>query len=462
MNVACIDILQTQGSLQNTGKITDCAIQGDGFFVLTDGQREWYTRAGNFNMERDGRLVNPSNGLMVRGWTADTLGNINTNAPADEIQLPVGRIIAPLATTEMEFGGLLHPAINGDLEYTAMTVTDGVSAESATIQFTVTPIDFYQYTVTPTTNTPGVTIGGAGSPFTITLDAAGNVLFPANPGPQFTVTFPSAQTVVIQTPDDGGGGNVLTVTSPGDTATGGVTDFEPVQPLVTTTRVYDSLGIDHTITTTITKTATNNWSWSCVNELGTPVGDGALSFDNTGRLIGATTVLSAPDWIAWTPLGANPLRITPDFSNIRQDAEMPLQELNVSPTEINTPRQDGYAAGHLQGFNIDKLGVIIGVFSNGQNQNLGQLAVANFTNPGGLIRSGDTMFEESNNSGPAMIGRAGNSGRGLVTPGAIEMSNVDLSAEFTDMITTERGFQANSRIITTSDEMLQELVNLKR
>ena len=118
--------------------------------------------------------------------------------------------------------------------------------------------------------------------------------------------------------------------------------------------------------------------------------------------------------------------------------------------------------GQLDSINIDKVGRIVGVFSNGMNQNLGQMAIAYFTNPGGLTRSSDTLFEESSNSGTAQIGQAGQGGRGQVTPGAIEMSNVDLSQEFTDMITTERGFQANSRIITTSDEMLQELVNLKR
>ncbi|MCL6588484.1 MAG: flagellar hook protein FlgE [Firmicutes bacterium] len=463
MNVACIDILQTQGSLQNTGKITDCAIQGDGFFILTDGQREWYTRAGNFQMERDGRLVCPSNGLLVRGWMADSVGNINTNASPTEIQLPVGQIIAPLATTEMELSGLLHPAINGDLSYTALNCVEPISGANCSVQITITPTGFNTYSWTLTTNPAVATIAnGTG---TITIDPVTNLVTAVtNPGGPPTIDLladalpPETVTIPVIGAANGGTFTIGGAFTPA-TAQGA---FDPVQPLVTSTTVYDSLGVDHVVTTTITKIATNSWSWSSSNELGTVVGNGVLSFDNNGKLIGATTVLSSPDWITWTPVGANTLRIVPDFSGIRQDAEAPLREVNVSPTEIISPYQNGYAAGHLQGFNIDKLGVIVGVFSNGINQNLGQLALANFNNPGGLIRSGDTLFEESNNSGPAMIGRAGNSGRGLVTPGAIEMSNVDLSAEFTDMITTERGFQANSRIITTSDEMLQELVNLKR
>jgi flagellar hook protein FlgE len=166
--------------------------------------------------------------------------------------------------------------------------------------------------------------------------------------------------------------------------------------------------------------------------------------------------------MTFTPPGANLLSIVPNFSAIMQVAEKPLTKAYISPTEISSPIQDGYPAGMLQGYDIDNAGIVTGVFSNGRNLNLAQIAIANFTNPGGLTQAGDTMFEESNNSGAAQVGAAGRNGRGLVTPGAIEMSNVDLSAEFTDMIVTERGFQSNSRIITTSDEMLQELVNLKR
>ncbi|HEX3032844.1 MAG TPA: flagellar hook-basal body complex protein, partial [Bacillota bacterium] len=106
--------------------------------------------------------------------------------------------------------------------------------------------------------------------------------------------------------------------------------------------------------------------------------------------------------------------------------------------------------------------VVTGIFSNGFSKELGQVGIASFNNPGGLIKVGDNIFKRSNNSGLEQIGIANTGGRGSITPGALEMSNVDLSQEFTDMITTQRGFQANSRIITTSDEMLQELVNLKR
>ena len=124
--------------------------------------------------------------------------------------------------------------------------------------------------------------------------------------------------------------------------------------------------------------------------------------------------------------------------------------------------QDGYEPGSLDSYNIDGNGLITGEFSNGVNTPIGKIAMAVFNNPGGLRKEGDSLYYPSNNSGDPQVGTAGTGGRGLMISSSLEMSNVDLSEEFTNMIITQRGFQANSRIITVSDEMLQELVNLKR
>jgi flagellar hook protein FlgE len=124
--------------------------------------------------------------------------------------------------------------------------------------------------------------------------------------------------------------------------------------------------------------------------------------------------------------------------------------------------QDGYPMGYLESFKIDQSGVITGVYSNGTNRAIGQVALAGFTNPGGLEKAGENTYEVSNNSGEARIDAAGIAGKGKIIAGALEMSNVDLAEQFTDMIVTQRGFQANSRTITTSDQMIQELLTLKR
>jgi flagellar hook protein FlgE len=131
-------------------------------------------------------------------------------------------------------------------------------------------------------------------------------------------------------------------------------------------------------------------------------------------------------------------------------------------TEARVSASDGSAAGILSSYTVSNTGQIVGVFSNGLKQTLGQLALANFNNVNGLEKIGDSMFRSTVNSGLAQVGAAGSAGLGLITNGALEMSNVDLAQEFTNLVIAQRGFQANSRIITTSDEILQELVNLKR
>ena len=124
--------------------------------------------------------------------------------------------------------------------------------------------------------------------------------------------------------------------------------------------------------------------------------------------------------------------------------------------------QDGYPMGYLESFAIDNSGTIVGTFSNGVKEPLAKVAMAVFANAGGLTKEGETKFSYSLNSGEPNIGEAGKGGRGKINAGLLEMSNVDLAEEFTNMIITQRGFQANSRTITTSDQMLQELLTLKR
>jgi flagellar hook protein FlgE len=124
--------------------------------------------------------------------------------------------------------------------------------------------------------------------------------------------------------------------------------------------------------------------------------------------------------------------------------------------------QDGYTMGYMENFKVDQSGIITGVFSNGTNRVLGQVALASFTNQGGLEKAGDNTFRVSTNSGAANVGPSGIAGKGKIIAGTLEMSNVDMAEQFTDMIVTQRGFQANSRTIQTADQLLQELLTLKR
>lgn len=224
------------------------------------------------------------------------------------------------------------------------------------------------------------------------------------------------------------------------TATVGDTVVKPVE-------VFDSLGNTHSVTITFTNTGTNAWDWTAGGPAGI-TGNGTMTFDTSGLFVAQT---GGP--IQFSPAGANAVSITPDFSQLTQFS---------SATTVAATDRDGYAMGTLESFTIDNRGVVTGGYSNGLSQALAQVAVAAFANPAGLFKRGGNMLAESNNSGMKQIGEAGTGGRGTIAPGSLEMSNVDLSREFTNMIVIQRGFQANSRVITTSDEMLQELVNLKR
>jgi flagellar hook protein FlgE len=680
VSVASISVKQSQGNLQNTGKTTDMALQGNGFFVVAEGASQYYTRAGNFDLDSKGNLVSDSSGLKVQGWTADHKGNVDTNSPVSGIQLPIGKTIAPIATTTIQYQDNLNAYTNGKLNYgTSISLVDA-NQKPVTLSVELTPVkdafNTYNYsilpangmgditsgnstgkitldefgiiksispggrlTVTPTGGSPIVVelpkvnqknggffnINPVGNPQTLPLAAfkgagtygplnmvdqdgnsltlkytvsstggnsykwavaadggtvtsgsigtfdwtagtgvtnvsdgatiiqsnAGNTIHieaPINGGaPTFNVvenapveadwggigagtknlTFmdssnpPIAVSVPVEITGPGGAsGTTYTYTVKGPLTNGklisaGTGQFDwdgskvtnstsskivvqstnglevditpplngdssgnaifrqvPAKPViatflsppetVTSTKVYDSLGVPHTMTTRTHRTGTNQWGWTATEDSGLPItnGSGTLNFDTrTGY------VTNTPGGaMVFAPVGADPVSITPDFTKVTQgytaDVTNDANEWPLSTFE--GPTQDGYPLGVLTGYNIDNSGKVVGVFSNGMNQDLAQVSVATFTNPGGLLRTGETMFRESSNSGSAQIGQAGVGSRGTIAAGSQEMSNVDLSQEFTEMIVTERGFQANSKIISTSDEMLQTLVNLKQ
>jgi flagellar hook protein FlgE len=228
--------------------------------------------------------------------------------------------------------------------------------------------------------------------------------------------------------------------------------------------VFDSLGNSIPVTLTFTKTALNAWSWAAtVPAPATTAAAGTVTFNDDGTL---QTLTGTPISIDPGTGAGNPINgaagITLDFGT--PTAASPGVFAGITQTSASsdvTPRsQDGYAAGSLSNISIDASGKVVGTFSNGTVQDLAQVMVAEFNNPGGLVRVGDNAYEISGNSGsPAVVTPGKNSS---IVSGSLEQSNVDLSDEFTKMILSQRGFQANARVITTSDEFLQEVVNLKR
>lgn len=241
---------------------------------------------------------------------------------------------------------------------------------------------------------------------------------------------------------------------------------DPAQLIVPIT-VYDSLGNDYKIEVEFRKTAINatdpistEWTWSIPN--GTEFISGAtgkIKFDSNGDIVtDDPTNFNISPTINIIPIaaatGAAPFTVKLDFSK----TSMFAAENSVKATNV-----DGYPAGSFVTCSIGADGVIIGVYSNGKQQPLGLIGLAVFENPAGLEKVGNNMFAATSNSGDFNKAlKAGVDGAGMLNPGTLELSNVDLASEFTEMIITQRAFQANSRVITASDEMLMELANLKR
>lgn len=363
VGVGSIDSLMSQGSLQTTGQVTDLAISGNGFFVLKEGGKFLYTRAGNFDFDAQGYMVSKTTGQRVQGWLPDATTGLMPSRDVStitDLQIPLTDKALAKPTDLIKFDQALNSlAANGDVHKTAVKVYDSLG-NSHILDVTLTKSATNEWTIDVTsadTNVPSPLIGGPGNPASIQFNPDGTLNYTA----------------------------------------GGFT----------------------------------------------PPAAYELSFD--------------ADFSYYTNDGT-PQTLRFDLSKITQVA---MSGVN-NQSNLRAYEQDGYEAGDLEGINIDNTGMVTAFYTNGQQKAVGQVAMATFANPAGLLRDQNSNWTESNNSGMARFGAPGTADRGEIAPSRLEMSNVDLSSEFTEMIVTQRGFQANSRTITTTDELLQELVNLKR
>ena len=211
--------------------------------------------------------------------------------------------------------------------------------------------------------------------------------------------------------------------------------------------VYDSLGNPITIDINLQRTSANNWTWTASGPDGA-AGTGAFDFSSTGAFKGVTTA----GQITLTPTdGSAAMTIAPDFSGSTQYG---------GTTTLTPQSQNGYPAATLQSLSVGASGKVTGTFSNGHTMTLAQVAVATFPNPEGLLQTGQGMYQAANNSGLPTVGIAGTGGAGTIASGSLEGSNVNLARQFTNMISAERGFQANAQVVTVANTVLQTLVQL--
>jgi flagellar hook protein FlgE len=245
----------------------------------------------------------------------------------------------------------------------------------------------------------------------------------------------------------------------------------------TTMTVYDDLGGAHTLDIYFRKTADNTWDWYGLvagDDTADPaaagtnvqVGTGTLTFNNdpTAATVGALDGVSA-NTVSVNFAGiASAQTITVNFGTSLADGGTGLDGVSqfASPENVSSQTQDGYASGDFSGITIDGEGVVMGLYTNGQKLALSQMAIAKFRSNDGLGRAGQSLWIDTRDSGSAAYGTAGSGGRGSTSSGSLEASNVDLAEEFVGLIQHQRSFSANSKTITTADEMLQELINIKR
>ncbi len=340
----------TQGNITSTNNSLDIAINGGGFFRMSNNGSVTFSRNGQFQMDKLGYIVDAENKRLT-GYTANANGVLSTGAPA-EININSADL-TPLASTKVT--GLFN------------------------------------------------------------LDST-------------KPTLPAAS-------------------------------FNPADPATyhnsTAITVYDSLGNSHTLQSFFVKTAPGTWNvFTTVDNVSTPALPGStatMTFTGTGV---NPTIAPATPAVTFTPTtgATGPQSVVLDYSGTTQFG---------SAFSVNSLSQDGYTSGHLAGFNVGKDGKIVGRYTNGQSNILGQVVLANFSNPNGLQQLGNNAWSESSTSGPALVSTPNSGSLGVLQSSAVEDSNVDLTAELVNMITAQRVYQANAQTIKTQDQLLQTLVNLR-
>jgi flagellar hook protein FlgE len=491
------------GSLEETGKDTDLAVDGDGFFIVQGNGAQKYTRDGSFTLNASNQLVT-SGGDFVQGYGVDANNNIIPST-LKNITIPVGSLTTAQATSNATLTGNLNAGgvvaqntavydtdqftlaggagtpTGGDALINLVNASDGTSPFAAgqtltvngkkgadgtavsatlTVNNTTTLDDltsFIQNGLGIDPNVPTTTAGAPGVSL-VTTGSNINLHIISNTGSDNYLTLDN-QLIDAST---GGGSPTTPFTVTQDTTDPGTasTAVGEGESTAATAVVYDSLGtaVNLNVTTVFegNTPAGNQWRFyvSSPQNVGgdSVIGNGTLTFDDNGRLTGSTgTTIN----INRTGTGAtSPLGIKLDFGQVTS--------LTSTSSDLKVSDQDGLAFGSLSTFAIGQDGVITGSFTNNQQRVLGQVALATFNDPQGLVDQGSNEYTAGASSGLAIVSAPGQLGSGLIQAGKLEQSNVDLSTEFTNLIIATTGFSAASRVITTSDQLITDLLNSSR
>lgn len=421
------------GSAETTGNPFDIRINGESFFVVSDGNTQFYTRSGAFTVDANGTLCMSSNGYTVQGYgVTDNKGEqqINTSALVPlKIMSPTNKTSDPMATSKGYLTGIVDS--NSDaLTQTTGQVVDMKIYDNEGYRYTV------KYKLKPSPDDTNPTKGAFKLTVTDILDSNGVSIFreqkPADG------TNPAESDDVYNTKKEAFFTKAL-----------GIEGSEEAKNTGGIVLQFDTK--DGTMKGPFSDRANGE-------KLGFKLNLNALLSNAAAVATGSDADGLRPNAV---PADAFTSNITVDTATLKNIDNKGTSTINGGGGGVDTTEGSGWAVGTLSSVSIGADGKITGSYTNGQTRLLGQIASAIFSNASGLEKTGDNLYVATMNSGEPVIGDVTANG-GSYASGELEMSNVDLSQEFTSMITTQRGFQANSRIITVSDTMLEELINLKR
>ncbi len=481
--VTSVDRNFRQGNLEATGEDLDAAIDGNGFFVSESGGGRLYTRAGAFSIDEGGFLEDAATGNLLQRF--GTVGENPADGPAFQvpgdarIQIPIGASILGTVTTQIELSGQLGAESTGPTQRavggTPLTTGGGTAATAATLlnnlDSSVTP-----YGAGDRLLLTGLTADGTSIASNLNVDATTTVQdLMDHMATLFTASTVSLVGSTVTVTANATGKTTASLKIDDDIINSGFQDGTFTNKFAETVEgaeatvipgslpIYDERGSEHTLGYTLTKQVDDSWTLQVdIDASSGTVIDGlveGIQFGADGSLTQVTGV----------GVGDGDISVLFANSTAAQSIDIDLGTLGEIDglSEIGELPHisflaDGYGPGELTSVKIDADGTLSGVASNGLKFDIAQLAIASFSNPDGLLNAGGNYYKASLASGSAEIGTALSGDRGAIRAGQLEGSNVDLALEFTKLLVAQRGFSANARTITVTDEVLEELTNIIR
>lgn len=470
VNAGSITSNFSQGTLESTNNALDFAIQGDGFFVVSGGDKNFFTRVGAFATDENSYLIDSNTGYKV----LDTNGN--------SITVPYDSTVAGNATSKIYLTGNLNAAsISSTSEVVLMDSALKASGSAATSATTLNSLDSNttDYSAGDTILITGTKPDGTSVSVTFTYSTdgttVGDLITKINSSSGFnssdttngaTASIDSTGKIVLKSNKSGKDNLSITLADNGTTKTTWTDHSFNGSTYTTSVDVFDTQGTRHTVTLRFTKQGDNKWN------LTASMNSSDGTFSSSDNVIQGIEFNEDGTYKTISSSGSNDNKLQFKFNGMTSTQTVTFN-LGTSGKDDGLTQygsdstaavssQDGYEYGAFDSISVDSDGTIKALYTNGITQTVATMRIALFNNLGGLAKAGDNLYIQTSASGEPIFVTAGSGRAGSISSGFLEGSNVDMATELTSLITAQRGFQLNTKVITTADEVLAEAVNLKR